>query len=137
LTWLVASTKNPKPNNQFSLHTRALFLGSSSFSSRKSCTVCFSFQNRFSTCPLESQRTSQWRMRSPYSSSSSSQYYLNCFLFNLFALILFTHLTTGTITCYKFKTSTQRILVNNAMILGEDDQKALQQVYGSSSFTNH
>ena len=79
--------------------------------------MCFGFQNRFSTCPLERQRTSQWRMRSPYFSSSSSQYSLNCFLLNLFALISFTHLTTGTITCYKFKTSTQRILVNNAMIL--------------------
>jgi len=64
-------------------------------------------------------------MRSPYSSSTSSQYSLNCFLFNPFALILFTHFTTGTITCCKLKTFPHRILVNNAVIFSERTTKKL------------
>ena len=66
--------------------------------------MCFIFQNCFRTCLLESQRTLLWKIRSPYSSSSSSQSSLNCLLFNPLALILFTHFTNGTITCCKFKT---------------------------------
>ena len=51
----ITSTRNAKSNNHFSFHKTALFLGSSFFTSRKSCTISFSFQNRFRTFPLESQ----------------------------------------------------------------------------------
>jgi len=51
----MASAKNAKSSNHFSLYKRTLSLGSSSFSSGKSCTMSFSFQNRFRTFPLESQ----------------------------------------------------------------------------------
>ena len=70
LRWLVASLKILNQTSIF-YHTKRTFSsGSSSFLSRNSCKIFFSFQNLLRTCPLESQCTSQWRMRSPYSISN-------------------------------------------------------------------
>ena len=51
---VIPSTKNAKSNNHFSFHKRALSLGSSFFTSKKLCTISFSFQNHFRTFPVES-----------------------------------------------------------------------------------
>lgn len=47
------------------------------------------------TCPPESQRILQWRMRSPFGKPKNSQYSLNSLLFNSLPLTLFRKVSTS------------------------------------------